>query len=78
MTLGKAHMITHACSGPESAALGQVDVEMNHLGLSLNQCEWPAVGVWPSSTCFWLYISESCFVKTGVFALQHVSTTKLK
>ena len=52
--------------------------EINHLGLSLNPCEWPAVSLWPSSTRFSLYISESCFVKTSVFALQHVSTTKLK
>ena len=52
--------------------------EINHLGWSLNQYEWPAVGSWPSSTCFSLYISESCVVKTGVFALQHVSTTKFK
>ena len=46
--------------------------EINHLGLSLNPCEWPAVSLWPSSTRFSLYISESCFVKTSVFALKHV------
>ena len=37
-----------------------------------------AVSLLPSLTHFSLYISQSCVVKTGEFALQHVSTTKLK
>ena len=58
----------------------QTNAKINHSGLSLNQCELPVVGSWASSTCFSLavYISEICVIKTGVFALQHVSTTKLK
>ena len=34
--------------------------EINHSGLSLNQYEWPAVGLWPSSTRFSHYRKLRC------------------